>query len=114
MIKGTLYEKYAKERESCDILENEFGFVSYRIFESDCFIQDIYVDSECRKRGKFRELIELLEELALGAECKTITGNIFLNDQGANNTLMAALLVGFKVILSHPNCLTLMLSLEDN
>jgi hypothetical protein len=114
VIKGTLYEKYAREREGCEILENEFAFVSYRLIGDECFIQDLYVDKDERQMGKCRELIELLAELALGAECKSIIGNVFLNDPGANSTLKAALLIGFKVVVANPNCLTLMLSLEDS
>lgn len=114
MIKGSLYEKYAKERESCDILENENAFLAYRIIGEECFIQDLFVDIDQRKSGKCRELMELLREVALGAECKAITGNLFLIDSNFNQTLIAALLIGFKVIFASPQGVTISLSLEDS
>ena len=107
MIRGTLYEKYAKEREACELIENESAFIFYRISAKECFIADMFVEKEKRKSGEAREIIKALKGIALANECELITGNIFLTDVNANQTLLAALHVGFKVVAANQSFLTI-------
>lgn len=96
-LSNTLYAKYIKEREDLDIIENEVGFITYKTRALECFIADMFVDLE--ERGK-RKGIKLLEELVVKAKdagCTHITATVHLWDNGASNTLFAALKSGFKV-----------------
>lgn len=112
MIRGSLYEKYVKERAGCEILEQDFGFISYKIENAECFIADMFVDEPERKKGRSRELMDELSEIAIDAGCLRITANIFLNDKNANQTLIAALLIGFNVISAGPVFITIEKILE--
>lgn len=97
MIGQTLYAKYIEEREGAKIIENASGFLTYRIMDREAFILNLYIDSKLRKKGLCRELISILEQKALEEKCEVITGFIQINDPGKNNTMMAALSIGFEI-----------------
>lgn len=94
-IADTLYAKYIKEREGTDVLESEFGFITYRITGAECFIVDMHVDQAARKTGQGRALLEQLSEIA--KECHFLTANIWLKKKGSQVSLRGALACGFEV-----------------
>lgn len=98
-IKDTLYAKYIKEREGFDILENELGFLTYKIKpeDKDCFIGHMYIDESVRARGHGKSLIESLSEIALSNECEVISASVDLRDKHASRTIQAALRTGFQI-----------------
>lgn len=96
-LTDTLYAKLLAERTDGKILEDEFGFITYRVTGTECFLIDMYVAPEARAKGHGRKLINRLDEAARELGCDRITSNIYLSDPGASNTLLAALQVGFKV-----------------
>jgi GNAT superfamily N-acetyltransferase len=97
MIKDTLYAKYIKEREDLEVLENESGFITYKISGKECFIANMYVEADQQRKGRGHILIMVLEKLAKNHGCEFLSANIHLKDHGASKTLIAALLVGFEV-----------------
>lgn len=105
MISSTLYAKYIEERTGGKILEDEFGFIEYRIAGTECFIVDSYVLPEKRKLGHMRALEGRLESIAIEAGCDHMTGNIHLGDSGASKTLVAAILIGFEVVAANAGVL---------
>ena len=107
MIKNTLYAKYLKERQDIDVLENKNGFITYKISGDECFIVDMCIDQEIRALGNARLFINELEKIAKEKSCKYISGNIHLWDKGANNTLIAALNIGFKVVKAEQGILVI-------
>ena len=113
MIQDTLYAEYIKERMDCDVLENETGFITYRIIGQECFIADMYVPARLRTAGKGRSLVGELEEIAKLKGCKFISATIYLKDGGASNTLTAALLVGFRVIAADQGVLTIIKETQE-
>lgn len=98
MIKDSLYGKYIQERQGAEILENDFGFIIYKLNIDECFIIDMGVDFVFRKNGKGSELLATLEKVAALEGCKYISANIHISDPGHKNTVIAALLAGFKII----------------
>lgn len=96
MIADTLYAKYMKEREGASIIENEHGFIVYKVVGSECFIIEMFVDQSARKSGVARALVERLA--CENMECTVVTGNIWLKKPGADTVLKASLACGFKVI----------------
>lgn len=97
MIKDTLYAKYLTERARAKVIETESGFITYRINGEECFIQDMYLLPEARRSGACRELIDQLKSEASSCSCKFITGNIFVDDPGCNQTIQAACGLGFRI-----------------
>lgn len=107
MIKETLYAKYILERQESHILENELGFITYKINGKECFIVDMYVDVNSRAVGKGKSLVYELESIALESSCEFISANIHLWDKGASNTLLSAINVGFEVIQADKNIISI-------
>lgn len=93
----SLYAKYVEERQGMSTIWRPHGFVTYRIFDVECFIQDMFIEQTHRLKNKGRELLNDLAELAKKNGCETITANIHLADPNANHTLKAILACGFAV-----------------
>jgi hypothetical protein len=98
MLTDTSYAKYVHERCGAKILEENSNFVVYRINGFECFIMEFYISEESRRAGKAREFISRLESIASENDCTHITGDIFLEANGAQDALISALLIGFKVV----------------
>lgn len=105
MLTDSLYAKYISERQEGKILEDSFGFVAYRIIGPECFIIEMYISPESRKSGMARSLVSKLESIAKEHGSTHITGNIHLDDKGASNTLISALMIGFKVVSANAGVL---------
>lgn len=112
MIKDTLYFKYIQERDQAEIIENDFGFVTFKIVNKECFILNMYVLPEYRRSGNFSCMIKLLGEKALQEGCEFISGNIQMYDSGKNKTLSAALSVGFEIVASDINTICIIKKLN--
>ena len=112
MIKDTLYAKYIKDRQDGEILENEFGFITYRIVEKECFIMDMCIDTSKRGRGFGKILVYDLERIALEKGCDVISANVHLWDKGASNTMLAALTVGFEIAQANNNVILIIKKLS--
>lgn len=103
VIKNSLYAKYIKEREDADVIENEHGFLTYKVIGKELAIDNLYVDSNYRKSGCCFSLVQEVEEIAKKQRCEIITGTIHLIDPGANITVQAALRIGFKIHSANNN-----------
>ncbi len=101
LIKETLFYKYVSERKGLSIIEDEEFFILYKIANEKVLIEEMCVDFSKRANGKGKSAISQLSDIAKQNNCKEILGEIHLFDQGANNTLTAALLTGFQVIDAH-------------
>lgn len=113
MIADTLYSKYIKERLGHEIIENDSGFIVFKVNGKEVFIVDMYVRQGMRKNGLGSDLIKNLTGIATFHKAEVITANIHLFDKNANNTLMAALKVGFKVIQADQNILLIALNFTE-
>lgn len=58
------YAKYAKEREGAETIEDEKGFISYKIQDGVCFITDMFVDPDFRNLSIGKGFVKLVEEEA--------------------------------------------------
>lgn len=97
-IKDTRYFRYIKNRQNAELIEDENGFVIYKIRGNECFLIDIEIDAEKREQGCARKMIEKLESAAKANGCNFISADIFLQDPNASLTIIAALKVGFKIL----------------
>jgi hypothetical protein len=98
-----MFEKYMKERQNADIVQDERGFIFYRIQSNECYIVEMFVDEPFRKTKAAHELMEIVELLAVDCQCKFLTANIHLDDKGCNRALRAAFKYGFKLAQANNN-----------
>jgi predicted GNAT superfamily acetyltransferase len=113
MINETLFANYLLEREGAKILENESGFLIYKITGEECFIKDLCVSKDVRQQSKCRDLIASLSGIAKQAGAKYLTGNIFIKDKGHMVTLIAAHALGFKLVGANNDVLMILKDLEE-
>lgn len=112
MISDTLYAEYIEEREDAGIIENDVGFLTFKIRDRECFLIDMFVKKSARKSGRGRGLLDSLEAVGRMSGCEVITANIFLQDPNANSTLGAALASGFRLESSANNVLLIAKKIE--
>jgi len=106
-VSNTLYARYAKARMDYDILENEKGFVFYRIAREECYIAEMFIDIEHRGTGEFRRLIDQIERAAKEHGCECLSANIHIKDRNHRTALMSALHVGFHIVSADQGILTI-------
>lgn len=94
---SSLYSKYIKEREQKEIIEKDWGFVSYKINGPEIYLADIYVRPDQRSLGRSRELVNEVIEVGKNANCEILTANIHCADPNVNKTLIVSLHLGFEV-----------------
>lgn len=112
MIKNTLYAKYIKERLDHEIIENESGFITYKINGNECFIADMYVDQDKRKNGIGTDLLTELKCIVIENNAEYITAHVHQFDKAAPNTLAASFKRGFKIHSANNNVITLILNVN--
>lgn len=112
-LAGTNYEKYVQERLDAEILENDNGFLVFKIKDGECFIVEMFIDLAWRKIGSGRLLIEELMSIAKDKNCKILTANVFLTDKGASSTLIAAFKVGFQLGSLGNGCISIFKKIGD-
>lgn len=71
-----LLANYLKEREGYDSLITDEGFAVYKIMGQECYIKDIYVHPDYRKKGVASELADAIAEIAKQKGCKTLIGSV--------------------------------------
>lgn len=105
MIKDSLYAKYIEEREGAKIIENDYGYLTYKLRSPECFLANIFVLPEYREEGIGGVLLSALEKEAKINACHVITANIDLKSKLATGTLIAAVKAGFQVISANNDIL---------
>jgi len=103
----SLYAEYIAEREGKGIVENDHGFVSYKIKGDECYLADIYISPEFRKEGIGAAFADEITKKAKEKGCKFLTGTVTPSLAGASTSLLAQLKYGFKLHSSHEDFIIL-------
>lgn len=112
LIKDTLFKTYLKTQNDADIVEDESGFIIYRIAGEECYISELFVDDKAKGTGKCKELINVLSDIARFEKCTFLSGKIHLVHSGANHAVSVALHLGFKIIKAEQNTIIITKQLE--
>ena len=100
----SLWAEYIKERENCETLENEFGFLTYSITPgAACFIRDFFVLPECRSSGHGKSLWAELTMLAEKHGCTDFVAQVDARVANSTESLAIILSRGFKVVSAENN-----------
>lgn len=75
----SLYAQYVKERENLEMIENEHGFLTYRLENDRLFISDIFVTKDKRKSNIAAEMIDRMYQHALEMGIKEAYAHADLN-----------------------------------
>lgn len=93
----SLYKQYVEERcPNRFVIETLNGFVLYEIQQAYCYIIDIFVTKEARKKGVARFLNDEVVKAAKAKDCKVLLGSIDPQANGADTSFKVLLAGGFK------------------
>lgn len=92
----SLYGDYVKEREGFDIVENEFGFATYKISGDECYLRDIYVRPKSRRDKVCFKLADEVSAIAKAQGCHWLVGSVAINATGVENSTAVLKAYGFK------------------
>lgn len=92
------YVAYLKEREGLEVLsEPGLGFVTYKIQDGECYLQDIYVVPEKRKSGMGSVLANVVADRAKRAGCEWLVGSVSPSAAGSHDSLLILLAYGMTL-----------------
>lgn len=99
----SFYADYLRESKLQEIIENEKGFVVFRLLPGTqlCYIETIYVAPQFRKQGVTKELESAVIEWARQYGCTGLMGSVNVKLSTPERSLMELLRAGYK--LSHSN-----------
>jgi GNAT superfamily N-acetyltransferase len=89
--------QYFREREDFDCILRDEGFATYKISGDECYIKDIFVSADYRKKGIAAEMADDIARIAIAKGCKYLTGSVCTTANGAHASLLVLLAYGFKI-----------------
>ena len=93
----SLYAKYIQEREDGLIVENDFGFATYKIISDGVYIQDIYVLPDKRKSGVAKALADQVCLIAKEKNLKLVFGSVDVRANHATDSMKVLIAYGMSV-----------------
>lgn len=95
----SLYGQYILEREGFEIIENEHGFATFKIFENgECYLRDIFVLKEKRRGHLALDLSGQVEEIAKKRGAKYMTGTVSPHANNPTASIKAVLGAGYRLL----------------
>lgn len=96
-LSNSLFAKYYLEREGMYTIEEEYGFVTYKLGPDYVYIVDIYVLPDIRQKGLAASLADKVVEQAIRAGKTKAIGTIDLEAEGKTQSAKALLGYGFEL-----------------
>ncbi len=93
----SLFGDYIMEREGISILEDDFGFATYKINEEECYLIDLYVVPEMRSRGYASGLANSVCKFAKNRGCTYLLGSVDSTVQSATESAKVLLAYGMRL-----------------
>lgn len=83
----SLYKEYIFEREQKEIIEGESGFATFKIFDKECYLQDIYVKPELRQTKLASKMADEVCNIARNRGCSFLIGSVSIDDANATRNM---------------------------
>lgn len=91
------YARYVIERAGSQIIENKFGFVTYRFLSDGIFIEDLFVEREYRQSYKATQFGQMVEEVGRQNKCKFLYGAVCIDSKTTTEALQFQLKYGMNI-----------------
>ena len=92
------YFKYIKERENCETIESDYGFIIYKEIDKDTvYFTDIWVTPEKRNTGGGTTLFNAASDLVKGLGYKKIIGSCSVSDVNCTKNIKHMINKGFFI-----------------
>jgi GNAT superfamily N-acetyltransferase len=99
----SLYGDYIKEREGKKIIEEDYGFVTYQIFGDQVYIEDMFIEKQCRRSGLAFQLADDVREKAKEHGCKKMLTSVVPSANGSTESVKVILAYGFRLMSAQDN-----------
>lgn len=90
-----MWHDYLKEREGVEVVENGYGFATYRFVTEGCYLVDLYIKPEHRRGGHASHLGDLVCEVAKARGVTKLIGSVSLSPGVADPTTSIAVLLAY-------------------
>lgn len=92
----SLYAEYVKEREGFETVEAVQGFATYKIFDKECYIRDLYVIPQYRKTQLASSIANIIAAIAKTKGCTILTGSVAKLDPNKEQNIEVLKRYGMK------------------
>lgn len=106
------WTQYLNERYGHECIEEEWGFVTYKLVLPFIALEDLYIVPELRKLGAGTKALKRIEDIGRAHQATHVWAQVQLMDRGSNESLQAILAVGFKMIEAQNNRIVLTKEIE--
>jgi ribosomal protein S18 acetylase RimI-like enzyme len=102
-----MYAEYLRERENKELLQDERGFAIYGyncipgVDFPHCYLQDVYVRPEWRRRGHASKLADQVAAQAKAAGFKVLISSVDCAARGAHESLQVLIAYGMQLFTAH-------------
>ena len=96
-----------REREGNSVIEEDFGFIEYKVVLPFMRIELMWIKPEFRLSGKGRELCDRVTQLGREAGATTLWSEVQVHTFNATESLAAALAYGFQVRVANAGSIIL-------
>jgi hypothetical protein len=106
----SLYKEYQKDMYDRNVLENEYGFISYKKYDdSSLYVHSFFVSKQYRQLGTARKLYK---ELLVLEKPSLVSAYIDLTTVDPELPLKVFLHEGFKIINANETSITIVKEIE--
>ena len=95
-----MFADYFREMGS-EVLETAYGWASYKFMNDSCYIENIYVKPEYRKRKEASFIADKITKMAKEKGCKTLLGSTNTKNPSVERSIQVILGYGFKYLSSN-------------
>lgn len=103
----SLYGQYIKERDETEILEKEFGYITYKILNNELHVFNLFVVKDQRNTGLGFKLCKELETLAKEKGCTRAMTTVVLGISTQTEALKFHLRYGLKLLSANKDYIIL-------
>lgn len=94
----SLWADYAHERLSAETIEEDYGFITYRMLDNECYIEELYIIPPFRKSHLGTDLANRVRDEAKEHGVNLLTASTLLGTNCTESSVQAILGYGFKII----------------
>lgn len=94
----TKYAKYIKEKADLDLIEWDHAFITYEIGRGVCFIHDLWVDPDHRRKKMAWLITDEVAFIAKKHGCDKLMASVMSNANYSMQSLLAQIAYGFKIM----------------
>lgn len=104
----SLYAQYLLERTDDHILEEEYGFITWRYLnDKQCYVVDLYVCPQFRREGLASKLTDRVAAIAREQGCAELIGTVVPSCKGSTASIEALISYGMKLESCSDNLIVL-------